>query len=84
MKYIYRHVKGETRIGLAYRLPDGKLLTADGKRIKVTRRIYVLIDPGRFLTFRIAVITVLDELIGVVKRNKPLIEFAEFFANYPV
>ncbi len=84
LKYTYKHISG-TLIGDAYLNPDGTVLVAEnGGKIKLTRHFYVLIDPvGQLLAWRIAAIRVLDKIMGLTKRNKPFIEFAEFLANYP-
>jgi len=42
------------------------------------------IDPrGHFTMLRVAFIKVVDSIMLKLKRTKPLIEFAEFAANYP-
>jgi hypothetical protein len=83
LKYTYRSVV-DVMIADAYQAPNGLILMAEnGGKIKVTRHIHVLIDPGRFLVMRLSIIRVLDQIIGLTKHRKPFVEFAEFFANYP-
>ena len=45
----------------------------------------IMIDPrGHFLGLRCATIITFTKIIGVCRRlEKPFLEFAEFFANYP-
>jgi hypothetical protein len=83
IKYTYRYLPPLTLIGDAYQNPDGSIIRAVHGKIKVTRLVYVLIDPGRFLQLRCSTIIVLDHIMGFFKRGKPFIEFAEFIANYP-
>ena len=55
-----------------------------GKKCYVYIYPHLNIDPrGHFTMFRVAFIKVLDTLMLKLKRTKPLIEFAEFLANYP-
>jgi hypothetical protein len=83
IKYVYRNI-AETLVGGAYQASDGRIFTSNSSgKIKVTRSFYVLVDPGRFLAFRLAAIKVLDGMIRWPGRSKPMVEFAEFFANYP-
>lgn len=55
-----------------------------GKKCDVYEYPHLNIDPrGHFTMLRVAFIKVLDALMLRLKRTKPLIEFAEFAANYP-
>ena len=84
MEYAYVNVH-DTYFVEGY-LVDGRVLQKrGGGRFLVHRRHTVLVDPrGHFLGWRMAAIRVLDSLMGVLRRRKPLIEFCEFLANYPV
>jgi hypothetical protein len=83
VKYTYRNVV--FRYLVDRYIADGfEYRSASGKKLLVTRTCHVLIDPrGHFTRLRCAIIQVLDSLMGLVKRTKPLIEFAEFLANFP-
>jgi len=56
----------------------------DGRPLKVTTYKTLKIDPrGHFTSLRCAIIIVLDEVMKALHVGKPLVEFCEFFANYP-
>ena len=57
----------------------------DGSKLKIVEYRTVNIDPrGRFTCFRCAAIIVLDHIMKMFKIGKPLAEFCEFLANYPI
>lgn len=89
IKYTYKNIVRHFLVdyyvngGYAYR-------SLSGRKLYVRRHYHVLIDPrGHFTRFRCAAIQVLDNLLGLTRwkqffgNNKPLVEFAEFLANYP-
>jgi hypothetical protein len=84
LEYVYVNVYN-TYLVDRY-VSHGKVFTRrDGRPFVVHRRHSVFVDPrGHFLRWRMAAIQVLDALIGLARRRKPLIEFAEFLAHYPV
>ncbi|MDH5786984.1 MAG: hypothetical protein OEZ40_01650 [Candidatus Bathyarchaeota archaeon] len=64
---------------------DGLIIEAsNGSMMKVTKHRVLFINPrGHFTGLRCAIIVWLDCMIGYLHIKKPLLEFCEFFANYP-
>ena len=84
IKYTYRNVMYQYLVD-EYQAYGYRYRARSGRKLLVTRYCHVLIDPrGHFTRLRCAFIQVMDSLMGIVKQTKPLIEFAEFAANYPV
>lgn len=84
IEYVYKSlftvqfVNQLRRGNIVYKAPEGK-------KLKYTRRVTLKIDPrGCFTAVRCAIIMVLDNLMKKFHIKKPLAEFCELFANYPV
>ena len=85
MEYMYINVH-DTFSVKSYRGLNGlEYARRDGKRFLVHRKHTVLVDPrGHFVGLRLGAIRVLDKIMGLLKKRKPLLEFCEFLANYPL
>jgi hypothetical protein len=83
IKYTYKSVVKHFLVD--YYVNGGYMYRSlSGRKLYVKRHYHVLIDPrGHFMRVRCAGIQVLDVIMGLFKRTKPFIEFAEFLANYP-
>lgn len=66
-------------------IQDGLIVEAsNGSMMKITKYDHINIDPrGHFTSLRCAIIIMLDKVMGRLHIRKPLVEFCEFFANYP-
>jgi hypothetical protein len=62
-----------------------KYTSRSGRPLILKRRHFLRVDPrGHFLAWRMAAIKVLDCMMMWIRpRTRPLVEFAEFLANYP-
>lgn len=83
IEYTYKSQVREELVD--YFVNDGLVFTAaDGGKLKHISYPKLKIDPrGHFTSLRCAIIIVLDEVMKATHVGKPLVEFCEFFANYP-
>lgn len=84
--YVYVssfHIVYAQKIGL--HAGQGEVYSKSGNPYKVTMFEELYIQPSRYLTLlRCSAIVVLDKIMCWVGHRKPLVEFCEFFANYPI